>query len=400
MTNPFNPGAGRKPPYLAGRDNVTASIRTDMQRVYDDAEGMRPVIISGLRGMGKTVLLRDLSDFARERGWAVVWAEASKDDSLAKKLAQAVFVELRRLRSAEKLTGRAFEHAFAVLRSFQLKIDPSGACSFGVDVDPAKGYADSGDLSLDLGDLLEALGEAARDAGTAVFVCVDELQEAPMDDLRALNVALHNIGQGSAPVPVYFAGAGLPTLPAVLAEASSYAERMYRFYTLGTLDNEAAKAAYVEPGVKCGVQWEQDALTAAVKAAAGYPYFIQQCGFCICEQIEPPAHITEAEVLTGIALAQDELDRGLYRSRWDRATAKGKEFMQAMALDEGPSQLGDLAVRMGKKSVSGLSVLRDRLISDGLIYASGRGYVSFTVPGMRDYINRREGTRLESEVRF
>jgi len=380
--NPFNPGAGRKPPYLAGRGKVTSSVKTDMRRVYEDSEGMRPVIVSGLRGMGKTVLLRELDDFARSQGWVAIWVEASKGDSLARKLAQAIYVELRRLRSAERLTGRAFEHALAVLRSFQLKIDPSGAYSFGIDIDPAKGYADSGDLSLDLGDLLGALGEAARDAGTAVLICIDELQEASIDDLRALNVALHNIGQGSAPVPVFFVGAGLPTLPAVLAEASNY--------TLDTLDSGAARAAYVEPVEELGSRWESDALNAAIEAAAGYPYFIQQCGFCICEQIEPPAAITVVEVTAGIELAREELARGLYRSRWDRATVKGKEFMRAMAIDDGASQLGDIAQRMGKKSANGLSVLRDRLIRDGLIYAPERGYVAFTVPGMADYIERAE----------
>ena len=245
MSNPFNPGAGRKPPYLAGRDDIVRSIEQDMARVYDDAEGMRPIVISGLRGMGKTVLLRALCDFVNQRGWVVVWAEASKDESLSKKLAQSIYVELRKLRSSEKLAGRAFEHALAVLKSFQLKIDPTGACSFGIDVSPAKGYADSGDLSLDLQDLLEALGEAARDAGTAVLVCVDELQEAPIEDLRPLNMALHSIGQNFSPVPVFFVGAGLPTLPSVLADASSYAERLYRYYTLDPLSGSSSEKALV-----------------------------------------------------------------------------------------------------------------------------------------------------------
>ncbi len=388
MANPFNPGAGRKPPYLAGRDTIMASIKGDMRRVYDDGEGMRPVIVSGLRGMGKTVLLGNLNDFARSCEWVVVRAEASRDDALAKKLAQAIYVELRRVRSANKLVGSSFEHAFAVLRSFQLKIDPTGSWSFGIDVDPAKGYADSGDLSLDLGDLLEALGEAARDAGTAVLVYIDELQEASLADLRAVNMALHGIGQGASPVPVFFVGAGLPTLPAVLAEASSYAERMYRYCTLDTLDRESTELAYVEPVLEYGMTWDRDALDLAVNTAAGYPYFIQQCGFCICEQIAAPVPITMEEVVAGIGLATEELDRGLYRSRWDRATAKGKEFMRAMAQDEGPSLVVDLAERMGKKSVSSLSVLRERLIQDGLIYAPERGYVAFTVPGMADYIVR------------
>lgn len=391
MLNPFNPGAGRKPPYLAGREEITSSIRMDMDRVYNDAEGMRPVVVSGMRGMGKTVLLRSLDGYARDNGWIAIWAEASKGDSLAKRLAQSVYVELRRLRNSEKMLGGAFDHALSVLRSFQLKIDPTGAYTFGIGVEPAKGFADSGDLSLDLSDLLQALGEAAREAGTAILVSVDELQEAPTGDLRALNMALHDIGQGSSPVPVYFVGAGLPTLPAVLADASSYAERMYRFYTLTTLNDEASRIAYSEPTEELGVRWDSDALSLAVDAADGYPYFIQQCGFCICEQIDIPASISMADASMGIELAWEELDRGLYRSRWDRASAAGKEFMRAMAVDEGPSLMGDLTARMGKKSSSSLSVLRDKLIQDGVIYAPERGYVAFTVPGMRGFIQRREG---------
>lgn len=388
MANPFNPGAGRKPPYLAGRDDIIRSIKTDMRQVYDTAEGMRPVVISGLRGMGKTVLLGDLAAYAKSQEWIVVEVEASKSDSLAKKLAQSMYVELRRIRNSSNMLGSIFENAAAVLRSFQLKIDPTGSYSIGVDIDPAKGFADSGDLSLDITDLLRAVGEAARDAGTAVFISVDEFQEAPIEDLTALNIALHAIGQGSSPVPVYFAGAGLPTLPAVLAEAASYAERMFRYYSLNLLTHEAVREAYVEPTDKSDIQWEERALANAIEAASGYPYFIQQCGFCICEQIDPPGTITMSEILSGIALARDEIDRGLYRSRWDRATPKGKELMRAMAEDDTFSKLSDLASRMGKRQPSDLSVLRDRLINDGLVYAPERGYLSFTVPGMGDYIKR------------
>ena len=314
--------------------------------------------------------------------------EASEHDPLAKKLAQTTYVELRRIRTSSKVFGATFEHALSVLRSFQLKIDPAGSYSIGIDINPAKGFADSGDLSLDIADVFRAIGEAARDAGTAVFVSVDEMQEASSADPPALTIALHTLGQGSSPVPVYFAGAGLPTLPAVLADATSYAERMYRYYTLDLLKDEAAQKAFSEPTERHDIQWESQTLSKAVDAASGYPYFIQHCGFCICEQIEAPGTITSAELVAGIALARDEVDRGLYRSRWDRATPKGKEMMRAMAEDDEPSRLSDVAQRMGKKKQGDLSVLRDRLIQDGLIYSPERGYVAFTVPGMSDYIRR------------
>lgn len=150
MANPFKPGAGRKPPYLAGRDDIIRSIKNDMKQVYEDAEGMRPIVISGLRGMGKTVLLRELAETAHHQDWIAIEVEASKHDSLAKKLAQATYVELRRIRNSSRPLSSAFEHALAVLRSFQLKIDPTGSYSIGIDINPAKGFADSGDLSLDL----------------------------------------------------------------------------------------------------------------------------------------------------------------------------------------------------------------------------------------------------------
>lgn len=388
MTNPFNPGAGRKPPFLAGRAGIIESIQDDMASVYENSEGTRPIIVSGLRGMGKTVFLREISESAKRSGWLSIWVEASKNDSLAEKLSQAMYVELRRVKGASQHIGETLRHALGVLRSFQLKLDPSGTYTFGLGVEPASGYADSGNLSLDLSDLLEAIGEAARDEGTAVLICIDELQEAPKKDLAALNVALHAIGQGSSPVPVYFIGAGLPDLPAVLAEATSYAERMYRYYTLGTLDRDDVLKAYVEPTDKHHVSWDDDALATAIAAANGYPYFVQQCGYCICEQLGKGESISRDVADAGIELAVSELDRGLYKSRWDRASTKGKELMRAMTLDDGPSRMEDLAARLGKKSMSDLSVLRDRLIKDGLIFSPERGCVAFTVPGMRDYIEK------------
>lgn len=387
MMNPFNPGAGRKPPYLAGRDDIARAIRADMNRVYVTGEGSRPTIVSGLRGMGKTVFLRELAEYARERGWVVVWAEASNVDALSRKLVQAVYPELRRMRNSQTFLGEAFGHAAAVLKSFQLKIDPSGTFAFGVDIDPARGYADSGDLALDFTDLLQALGEAAREAGTAVLIAIDELQEASKNDLSALNMALHAIGQGMSPVPVCFVGSGLPTLPATLADASSYAERMFRFYSLDLLDREAAKEAFVEPTERMGVKWDDSALGLALDAAAGYPYFIQQCGFCICEQLVVPGTVSLQEATDGIALAVAELDGGLYRSRWDRATTAGKKMLRAMSEDGAHSKMSDLAARMGKEA-NALYPLRDRLIADGLIFCPKRGYVAFTVPGMGDFIKR------------
>lgn len=386
MVNPFNPGAGRRPPYLAGREKLLASLRSDMNSVYSGASGLRPIVISGLRGMGKTVLAQALATEAKQQGWVVIWAEASNGDSLAKKLSQSIYVELRRLKSACG-NPAIFEHALAVLKSFQMKIDPAGSVSFGIDVTPAKGFADSGDLSLDLTDVLQALGQAAREAGTAVFICIDELQEAPKVDLEALNVALHSIGQAFDPVPVYFVGIGLPTLPATLAEASSYAERLYRFYILEGLNTQDSKAAFVEPVLDFDMHWTPEALDVAMEMAQGYPYFIQQCGYSICEQVAPGATIDMPEAVAGVAIAREELENGIYKSRWDRVTPACRQFLRAMAAQSQPAKIVDVAAEMGKSGAGELSVTRERLINDGVIYAPQRGYVAFTIPGMDAYIN-------------
>lgn len=388
--NPFTPGAGRKPPYLAGRDDILSSLKRDMHQVCQEAEGTRPVVVSGLRGMGKTVFLRNLLDDAKQEGWMVVWAEASRDEVLSKRITRGIYNELRIHASLRDTLGETFRRALSVFKSFQLKVDPMGAYTFKVDIEPEKGFADSGDLAMDLADLFKAIGEAARDEGTAFFLGIDELQEAPEEDLRALNMALHEIGQEASPVPLFFVGVGLPTLPSVLAKASSYAERMYRYYSLDALDEDSARRALTEPVLKHGWIWDDDALQAVIDVAEGYPFFIQQCGFSICEERVDAGPIDTLLAEIGIERALEEFDRGIYRSRWDRTTPRGRDFMIAMSEDSTMSLLSEVATRMGKRSQSDVSVLRDTLMKSGLIYVPDRGYVAFTIPGMKGFIERHK----------
>ena len=386
--NPYKPGAGRRPPLLAGREALIAAISSEMAAVEEDGVGDQPCIVWGLRGMGKTALLKDFADGARKRGWMVVSLEAAPSENLATRISQAASLELRRLKGIGDVTSNSLKRAISVLKSFQLKFDPTGSISLGVDVEPSRGFADTGNLSVDLQELFRALGSAAADEGSAVLVEIDELQEASEDDLGALNRALHAIGQELDPVPLVFIGAGLPSLPAVLANATSYAERMYRYYAIEFLDDQEAARALREPALRADVVWDEDAIVEAVAAAGGYPYFVQQYGRSIWDQRLDASHISLDDCKVGITAARDEIDRGLYRSRWERTTEADREFMRAMALDKGPSALADLVVRLGKREQNELSVVRRRLIDAGQVYSPQRGKIAFAIPGMGDYINR------------
>jgi hypothetical protein len=386
---PFRPGAGRVPPVLSGRSSVLEAFDRTLKDMSASGEGDRPWVLSGLRGVGKTVLLNEFTRRAKQRDWITVKVEASPGVSLAGALANGLYRPLRDTKAASEKAGNFLKRAIRVFSSFQIKVDPTGATSFGFDVEPERGVADSGVLSVDLLDLLETLGEAARALEIGVLLTVDELQDTPQDDLRALNMALHELGQSASPVPVFFVGAGLPSLPAVLADATSYAERLYDYRTIGLLDDQATREALVLPLKPLGVAWDPAALNLVVKVSKGYPYLVQTCGKHVWDALTDQLSVTTAIAQTGILHAQREVDEGLYRSRWERATPRQRQLLVAMAEDgEGPSSISVLAERVGKKRTSNLSVPRRDLISGGHVYAPERGYLAFTVPGMADFINR------------
>lgn len=362
-----------------------------MDQVLEAGEGDRPIVISGLRGVGKTVLLNEFVRRARESSrWITVKLEASANRSLAQGLARELHSELRRLASPATRTREAVSHLLKVFRSFQVTVDPTGIYGFGFDVQPELGTGDSGDLQRDLADLFEALGIAARELGSGVLIAVDELQDAPRTDLNALNLAMHEIGQDAWPVPVLLIAAGLPSLPAVLADATSYAERLYDYRTLDLLDTNETIAALEVPARQRSVQWDEEALELALRSSRGYPYFVQACGKHVWDARAEPARISLDDAQVGVARARDEVDQGLYQSRWDRATPAQRLLMRAMAEDDGrPSAISDLVSRTGKSRPSDLSVSRHELIKNGHIYSPDRGFVAFTVPGMSDFIHRK-----------
>jgi len=388
VANPFRPGAGRRPPLLAGRERELAAFDVTRRRCEELGEGDRPWVIHGLRGVGKTVLLGELLSQVSARGWIVAKVEVAAGRPLPVALAR----ELQRaLRTA---TGRhepgRLRRLLAVFSAFSLSLDPTGGLSVGLDIAPERGTADSGDLGVDLTALFEALGEAARDLGIGALVLVDELQEAQTDELRALNTAVHQLGQGERPLPVIVVAAGLPSLPRLLAEVTSYAERMYDYRPLGSLDRPAAAAALTRPADALDVAWAPAALDVALDSAQGYPYLLQATGKHVWDvAVRSPISAEDAHL--GVSAARAEVDDGLYRSRWERATPRQRALLRAIATLGGsePVAVADLARELGRPT-SGLSVAREEVLRKGLVYVPQRGFLRFSVPGMHAFVLRQE----------
>lgn len=388
VANPFRPGAGRRPPLLAGRAPLLAAFETIRRRAEDLGEADRSWILNGLRGVGKTALLNELLAHVSASPWITAKVEAGTAPSLGVGLTQAL---TRGMRTA---TGRhpepRLKRLLQVVKAFSLTFDPSGAVSVGIDVTPARGVADSGHFAADLTALFDELGQTARTLGIGVLVLLDELQEATASDLSALNQAVHHVGQAVEPWPLTVVGAGLPSLPAQLAEATSYAERLWEYKPVGLLDDDAAHAALTVPARERGVEWSGEALALAVSTAHGYPYFLQAIGKHVWDNARrSPIRLDDAEV--GLRAASQEVDDGLYRSRWERATPVQRELMRALAAECGDAAcaIADVARRMGRTRASDISVPRNELIKKGLVYAPERGLLAFTVPGMHDFIDRQ-----------
>ena len=392
--NPFRPGAGRRPPALAGRDAVLTAFDVVVRRSEELGEGDRGWILNGLRGVGKTVLLNELLRRAGERDWITAKVEAGAGDSLSVALSQAL---VRGMRTA---TGRYPEprlrRLLGVFKAFSLKANATGMVSLGVEVDPIRGVADSGRFADDLAALFEVMGETARDLGIGVLILVDELQEADTEELVAINTALHYLGQGEVPLPLMLVGAGLPSLPAQLADATSYAERLYDYRPVGLLDRPAAVDALTIPTRALGVEWDDTALAMAADVAGGYPYFLQSIGKHVWDNaISSP--ISADDVGVGLHAARREVDDGLYRSRWERATPAQRDLLRALAdlAGDGAATVSALASRMRKSRASDLSVARNELIKKGLVHAPERGMLAFTVPGMHEFVLRQDGQEID-----
>jgi hypothetical protein len=339
--------------------------------------------MTGLRGVGKTVLLNELATQARNDGWIVGKVEADRGAggrSFREQVSRTLNRSLREATGASQLADR-LRRALATFKSFSLRTDSSGNLAVGIEVEPELGRADTGSLETDLADLGIDLAAAASELGAGVGLFIDEMQDLSAEELAAVCQACHEAGQREA--QFYVVGAGLPSLPRALAEARSYAEGLFDYWPIG-----APAAALVKPALEAGVEWAPPAVDAVTLRAAGYPYFLQEFGKATWD-FAPGPTITPEDATVGIHVGLDNLDHGFFRSRWERASAAERRYMGAMAAGgEEPSESGAVARRLGKK-LSSVGPTRAGLISKGLAYAPEHGLVAFTVPGMADFINRQ-----------
>ena len=386
VANPYQPGAGRRPPELAGRAHELKGFDVLVRRCEAGSPD-RGWVLHGLRGVGKTVLLNELLTLTVNRGWIVTEVEASLGQPVIERVAQGLH---RSLRDATGRHGvKRLTRLLAVFRAFSVKVDPAGAYTFGVEIEPIRGVADSGNLATDLSELFVELGTTAADLGVGAALLVDEMQDVGAAELAALNVAVHEVGQGPAPLPFLLIGAGLPSLPAVLANATSYAERLYDYRSIGTLDRTSTREAFVRPAEALGVTWSPAALDLVLDASRGYPFFVQALGRQVWDYAASnPISIDDAEV--GIGYARREIDAGLYLARWLRATPVQRDLLRAIAAmgDDIAVSTQEVAQAMGRTRGT-ISVPRDELLSKGILYAPERGILAFTVPGMSEFVRRQ-----------
>lgn len=384
VSNPFAPGAGTPPPELAGRDELREAIRVAIERVRRGLPA-RSMMLVGLRGVGKTVLLDRMRDDAEGAGIHTLRMEAPEGRSLpallAPQLRQAL-LRLSRVERAQELSRRALRALAGFAKSLKIKY---ADIEVGLDFDPEPGLADNGDLEHDLQALLATAGEAAKAAGTALTIFIDELQYVREEELAALITALHRTAQRQ--LPVILIGAGLPQLRGRMGEAKSYAERMFEFPEIGALPRDAARLAITKPLRDQGVDVTSAALDRIVRETHGYPYFVQEWGKHSWE-VAVRSPIGERDVERASAVAVAALDESFFRVRFDRLTPTERKYLRAMAqLGPGPHRSGDIAAELDR-AVSSFGPTRSQLIVKGMIWSPNHGDTAFTVPLFDQFMRR------------
>jgi len=393
VRNPFAPGAGQRPPELAGRDKEVGAFEVVLERV---ARGRpeRSLVLTGLRGVGKTVLLGELRSMALRRGWGAGKIEARPDAGLRRPLAAALHRAIRDLAVRHRAPDRV-EAALGVLKAFALRSNPADAklrdrWQPGIDVPATQGRADSGDIEIDLVELFTDVAELAQDVGTGVALLIDEMQDLRPDDISALCAACHELSQSGAPLVVV--GAGLPHLPAVLSASKSYSERLFRYVRIDRLSREDADRAVLAPIEREDAGIDVEALDALFDASGGYPYFIQAYGKAAWDAA-PADPISALDVSVAAPEADAELAVGFFGSRYERATPAEREYLRAMAeMTDGKDagvNTAQVAEHLARKP-SSLSPARDSLIKKGLVYSAERGQIAFTVPHFGRFLLGRE----------
>jgi hypothetical protein len=422
VTNPYAPGAGQRPPELAGRDEQLRAFDVVLERIAR-GRSERSIVLTGLRGVGKTVLLNALRSSAVRADWGTGKFEARPDQRLRRPLAAAAHQAVRELAHPR---GEEVDHVLGIVKSFALRDTPSSAklrdrWQPGIAVPAVPGRADSGDIEIDLVELFTDIGGLAAHVGKGVAIFIDELQDLEPEDISALCAACHEMSQSGLPVIVV--GAGLPHLPAVLSASKSYSERLFRYQRIDRLPREAADRALVGPAAEEGCEFTPEALAAMYAVTAGYPYFIQAYGKVVWD-VAPVSPITADDIRVAAPEAETELAVGFFGSRYERATPAERDYLRAMAEaalidsasapsatsadpagaagapddEAGPAAYAPdptlerdavptsaVADVLGRKPQS-LSPARDALIKKGLIYSGERGQIAFTVPHFGRYL--------------
>ncbi|MBI2779264.1 MAG: AAA family ATPase [Gammaproteobacteria bacterium] len=384
LHNPFSPGAGSPPPELAGRAQILEQARITLGRIKA-GRPERSLLIIGLRGVGKTVLLNRIRELAEQMEYRTVFIEAHENKPLAALLLpplRQLLITLDRMANVSEKAKRGLRVLKSFFNGVKLKYQD---IEIGIDIDAEPGIADSGDLESDLSSLFIALGEAAADRGTAIALIVDELQYLGEDELSALIMAMHQISQRQ--LPVVLVGAGLPQLVALSGRSKSYAERLFQFPELGPLQPEDAAAALQEPVTEQGVRFTRESLTEIIRQTQGYPYFLQEWGYQAWNlAAQSPIEIDVIRQATQESIKR--LDANFFRVRFDRLTPREKDYLRALAdLGEGSQRSGDIAERLGVK-VQSVAPTRNSLIKKGMIYSPAHGDTAFTVPLFGEFMKR------------
>ena len=390
--NPYAPGAGTKPPALVGRDKQIESFDILLQRL-ENGYVEQSMIITGLRGVGKTVLLDVFREKAEARDWATVEWEVEKNAPFAPRMAAQVRRALLQIAPKAKWTDRALRAA-AVLKSFTVTFSTDGAMTAGLDVEALAGVGDSGALSEDLTDLFVAIGEAAQDQGVGVVFLIDEIQFLRPAELEALIVALHKCTRRS--LPITLVGAGLPQIPRLAGEAKSYSERLFRFPQIGGLDVASdARDALILPARVLDIEFDPEAVDFMVEYTQGYPYFLQEYGRIVWDETSV-SPVTLDDVRSILPLVEAGLDESFFRVRAERTTELELKYLYAMAeLGPQPQRASDVAGRIFR-TVEQAGPIRSRLIDKGLLYTPGHGLAAFTVPQFDRYMLRCHSELSES----
>lgn len=394
--NPFSPGAGTPPPAFAGRHDILENAMIALERVKN-GRAEKSMILVGLRGVGKTVLLGEIQKLAESKNYRVTFIE-TPESRQKKSLPELLLPHLRRIlydldrgeRFSEK-TKKALRVFKSFINGLKLKISD---IEIYLDVAPETGEADSGDLEADLAALFLAIAEAAKDRNTAIAIIIDELQYIDEKELSALIMAIHRVSQRS--LPLILIGAGLPQMVGKAGNAKSYAERLFSYPEIGALDRENAFIALQKPVHEQGASFTDEALDEIFMITKGYPYFLQEWGYHAWN-IAPSTTITCQEIEKATQIAIANLDRNFFRVRFDRLTPTEKKYVRALAdLGNTPQRSGDIALKLGK-SVEKVAPLRAQLIGKGMIYSPKHGDTAFTVPLFEDFLKREIPVFLANE---